>query len=101
MLPPIFRPRPDALTRISMAMGCVMLRWHNPDDLFEQAQSAEEVGDIAEVERLYRLLMKSDPTDASARFNLVRNVEAEAALRTAARIDPTFAQAWYNLGDLL
>ena len=81
---------------------------HNPDDLFERAQSAEEVGDIAEAERLYRILMKSDPTDASAPFNLGnmlrargRNVEAEAALRAATRVDPTFAEAWYNLGDLL
>ena len=76
--------------------------------MFERAQSAEEVGDIAEAERLYRLLMKSDPTDASAPFNLgnmlrghARNVEGEAALRAATRADPTFAEAWYNLGDLL
>jgi tetratricopeptide (TPR) repeat protein len=81
---------------------------HNPDDLFEQAQSAEEAGDVAEAERLYRLLMKSDPTDASAPFNLGnmlrangRNVEAEAALRLATRADRTFADAWYNLSDLL
>jgi tetratricopeptide (TPR) repeat protein len=81
---------------------------HNPDDLFEQAQSAEEAGDIAEAERLYRLLMKSDPTDASAPFNLGnmlrangRNVEAEAALRLATCADRTFADAWYNLSDLL
>jgi tetratricopeptide (TPR) repeat protein len=80
----------------------------NPDDLFEQAQSAEEAGDIAEAERLYRILMRSDPTDASAPFNLGnmlradgRNVEAEAALRAATRVDPTFADAWYNLSDLL
>ena len=81
---------------------------HNPEDMFEQAQSAEEAGDIAEAERLYRILMKSDPTDASAPFNLgnllrasSRNVEAEAALRVATRTDPTFADAWYNLIDLL
>jgi tetratricopeptide (TPR) repeat protein len=29
------------------------------------------------------------------------NVEAEAALRAATRVDPTFADAWYNLSDLL
>ena len=51
---------------------------HNPDDLFEQAQSAEEVGDIAEAERLYRILMKSDPTDASAPFNLGNLLRAYA-----------------------
>jgi tetratricopeptide (TPR) repeat protein len=80
----------------------------NSDDLFEQAQSAEEAGDIAEAERLYRILMKSDPTDVSAPFNLGnmlraegRNVEAEAALRAPTRADPTFADAWYNLSDLL
>jgi len=85
-------------------------RQHNPDadDLFEQAQLAGEADDIAEAERLYRILKKSDPTDASAPFNLGnmlrangRNVEAEAAFRNATSVDPTFAEAWYNLGDLL
>jgi tetratricopeptide (TPR) repeat protein len=77
---------------------------HDPDALFQQAQAAEENGGFAEAERLYRILMKSDPTDASAAFNLGnllrsrgRNVEAEAALRTATDVDPTFAEAWYNL----
>jgi tetratricopeptide (TPR) repeat protein len=30
-----------------------------------------------------------------------RRVEAEAALRAATRADPMFAEAWYNLSDLL
>jgi tetratricopeptide (TPR) repeat protein len=30
-----------------------------------------------------------------------RFAEAEAAFKTATRVDPEFAQAWYNLGDLL
>jgi tetratricopeptide (TPR) repeat protein len=30
-----------------------------------------------------------------------RKVEAEVALRTATRADPMFAEAWYNLSDLL
>jgi len=58
----------------------------NADALFEQAQAAEETGEVAEAERLYRLLMKCDPTDAAPPFNLGnmlrahgRNVEAEAA----------------------
>jgi tetratricopeptide (TPR) repeat protein len=81
---------------------------HDPDELFDQAHAAEQMGDSAEAERLYRLLMKSDPTDASAPFNLgnmlraaARTVEAEAALRAATRANPAFAEAWYNLADLL
>ena len=79
-----------------------------PSELFEQALLAEANGGIAGAERLYRILMKSDPSDASAPFNLgnllravSRNVEAEAALRAATRADPTFVEAWYNLSDLL
>jgi tetratricopeptide (TPR) repeat protein len=30
-----------------------------------------------------------------------RNVEAEGTLRAATRVDPNFAEAWFNLGDLL
>ena len=80
----------------------------DPDDLFDRAHAAQQMGDIAEAERLYRLLMKGYPTDASAPFNLgnmlrgaARIVEAEAALRAATRANPAFAEAWYNLADLL
>ena len=43
---------------------------HDPDALFQQAQAAEEAEHFNEAERLYCILMKSDPTDASAAFNL-------------------------------
>ena len=79
---------------------------HDLDELFSSAQAAEQAGDIAEAERFYSVLMKSN--DPSAAFNLGnmlracgRNVEAEAALHAATRVDPAFAEAWYNLGDLL
>ena len=80
----------------------------DPDELFDRAHAAEQMGNVAEAERLYRLLMKADTTDASVPFNLGnmlrgagRTVEAEAALRTATRANPAFAEAWYNLSDLL
>jgi tetratricopeptide (TPR) repeat protein len=80
----------------------------NADAVFEQAQAAEDTGNVAEAERLYRVLLKCDPSDAAPPFNLGnmlrangRKVEAEAAFRAATYADPTFAEAWYNLSDLL
>ena len=81
---------------------------NNPDDLFEQVQLAEEAGDTTEAERLYRLLMKSDPTEHQHRSALETSCGAVPAmskpkrqLRAATRVDPTFADAWYNLSALL
>jgi hypothetical protein len=42
---------------------------------------AEERGDIAEAERLYRVLMKTDPTGASAPFNLGNMLRGRWSLR--------------------
>ena len=50
----------------------------SPDDLFARTQSAEQSGDIVEAERVYRLLIRSDPADASAPFNLGNMLRAHA-----------------------
>ncbi len=78
------------------------------DLAFEQAQSAEEVGDTAGAETLYRRTMQLDPSDPAAGLNLgnllrdqKRMVEAEAAYRWAIKADLHFAPAWHNLADLL
>src|SRR5690349_6236145 len=80
----------------------------DPDALFAAAQAAEDEQDAATAERLYRRLMKADPADAAARFNLAnllraggRTVESEALYREAVKVDPDFAGAWYNLADVL
>ena len=80
----------------------------SPDDLFEQAQAAEEAKDTEAAQRLYRRVMRIDPGDPTAAFNLGnllrsagRKVEAEAAYRAATEADPRFAEAWYNLADVL
>ena len=78
------------------------------DALFEQAQSAEEAKDIDTAQRLYRRVMRMDPRDPAAAFNLGnllrslgQKVEAEAAYRAATKADAGFAEAWYNLADIL
>ena len=78
------------------------------DELFEQAQAAEEGKDIETAQRLYRKVMRLDPSDPAAAFNLGNvlrsaghKVEAEAAYRAATKADPRFAEAWYNLADVL
>lgn len=80
----------------------------DPDQLFEQAEAAEEAGDLDAAERLYRRIVKIDTSDVATGFNLAdllkrrgRLVDAEATYRACVRDDPGFAEAWYNLADLL
>jgi tetratricopeptide (TPR) repeat protein len=75
---------------------------------FVTAQAAEEAGDLITAERLYTRVMKLDPAEPTAAFNLGnvlragrRNLEAEAAYGAAVKADPSFAAAWYNLADML
>jgi tetratricopeptide (TPR) repeat protein len=80
----------------------------DPDRVFERAQAAEDAGDFATAERLYRRAMNIDASDPAAPFNLAnllrssgKTVEAEALYRDAVKADPSFAAAWYNLADIL
>jgi tetratricopeptide (TPR) repeat protein len=81
---------------------------NDADAVFEEAQAAEERNDTATAERLYRRVMKMDPADPAAPFNLGnvlrssgRSLEAETAYRAAVKADHEFALAWYNLADVL
>lgn len=78
------------------------------DTVFTQAQAAEENGDLALAEQLYRRAMTIDPGDPAAPFNLGnllrasgRKPQAEAAYRAAVKADKRFAPAWYNLAHML
>lgn len=78
------------------------------DNTFAQARFAEEAGDASTAESLYRRVMKLDPHDPVAGFNLGnllrgerRLVEAESAYRWAVKADPYYAPAWHNLADML
>jgi tetratricopeptide (TPR) repeat protein len=78
------------------------------DAAFEEALAAGEGEDWESAERLYRLVMKLDPEETAAPFNLAnifcaqnKSVEAEALYREAVARDPEYAEAWYNLGGLL
>jgi tetratricopeptide (TPR) repeat protein len=86
----------------------VAQQFEDPDAIFEEAQSAEEGGDIEAAARLYRRIMRIDPKDPAAAFNMGnllrgsgRRTEVEAAYRAATKADSSFAEAWYNLADVL
>ncbi len=78
------------------------------DTAFAEALAAEENDEIAVAERLYRKVMRIDPSEPAAAFNLgnilraaERHLEAETAFRAAVKADPQYALAWFNLADVL
>lgn len=101
----------EQMTGRTDATGQFMLPVAVPDDdsdaLFEGALAAEEHGDAATAEQLYRRVLRTAAADVDAMFNLGnllraagRTVEAESIYRDAVKADIHFAQAWYNLADL-
>jgi tetratricopeptide (TPR) repeat protein len=76
-----------------------------PDDLFEQAVSFEEAGDLDGATRAYQECLLQDGPDSVTCFNLANVLSAsgrsEAAVeryRQAVELKPTYAAAWNNLG---
>lgn len=78
------------------------------DAIFEAAEDAEQEGDLATAEELYRRCVSLDRHDPIAPFNLAnvlwesgRVREASLYLQVAVCADPNFAEAWYNLANLM
>jgi tetratricopeptide (TPR) repeat protein len=74
------------------------------DELFEQAEEAEDLGDWSKAERLYRRHLDRDRKDPTAAYNLGnmlyrlgREHDARLWLQHAVGLDPSFAEGWYNL----
>jgi tetratricopeptide (TPR) repeat protein len=99
--------------RLAELDGQLRLPLANPgnpsvDEVFEAAEEAEQAGDLAAAEALYRRCVGLDKSDPIAPFNLAnvlreqgRPREAKSYLQLALAIDPRFADAWYNLALLL
>jgi tetratricopeptide (TPR) repeat protein len=99
--------------RLAELDGQLRLPLANPgnpsvDEVFEAAEDAEQAGDLAAAEALYRLCVGLDRSDPIAPFNLAnvlrergRTSEAKSYLQLALAVDPKFADAWYNLALLL
>ncbi len=78
------------------------------EELFTEAEAAEEGGDHDVAAALYQRCLAIDPSDAIAAFNRAnclraagRAAEAVHDYHRAVKRDPGFAEAWFNLAGLL
>lgn len=78
------------------------------EELFAEAEAAEEGGDYNEAAAIYRRYLAIDRTDSVAAFNRAnclraagRKAEAVHDYARAIKLDPTFAEAWFNLAGLV
>jgi tetratricopeptide (TPR) repeat protein len=76
-------------------------------ELYDMAEAAEQVGDWAGAERLYRRCIQADPNDALSHYNCAnalrqqnRPQEAAILFARATALDPQLADGWYNLACL-
>jgi tetratricopeptide (TPR) repeat protein len=97
------------LVEVDGQMRLPLPRTDNPsvDELFENAEEAEQAGDLTTAEALYRRCIALDRSDPIALFNLAnvlcaqdRGAAARLYLQLAASLDPGLAEAWYNLALL-
>jgi tetratricopeptide (TPR) repeat protein len=98
-----------ALGELDGQMRLPLPRTDNPsvDELFENAEEAEQASDLALAEALYRRCIALDRDDPIALFNLAnvlcaqdRPAAAKFYLQLAVATDPGLAEAWYNLALL-
>ncbi|WP_027052294.1 tetratricopeptide repeat protein [Mesorhizobium erdmanii] len=78
------------------------------EDLFAEAEAAEEGGDHDGAAALYLRCLAIDPSDAIAAFNRANCLRAGGHAADAAhdyaraiKLDPAFVEAWFNLAGLM
>ncbi|UCI06348.1 tetratricopeptide repeat protein [Mesorhizobium sp. B1-1-8] len=78
------------------------------EDLFAEAEEAEEEGRHDDAASLYQRCLAIDPRDAVAAFNRAnclrgagRAAEAAHDYARAIKLDPGFVEAWFNLAGLM
>lgn len=78
------------------------------EDLFAEAEGAEEEDRHDDAAALYQRCLAIDPTDAIAAFNRAnclrgtgRTTEAAHDYARAIKLDPAFVEAWFNLAGLM
>lgn len=78
------------------------------EELFAEAEAAEEEGRHDEAASLYQRCLAMDPGDAFAAFNRAnslraagRQIEAAHDYARAIKLDPSFVEAWFNLAGLM
>ncbi|QND63464.1 tetratricopeptide repeat protein [Mesorhizobium loti] len=78
------------------------------EELFAEAEAAEEGGDHDGAAALYQRCLAIDPSDAIAAFNRANCLRAGGHAADAAhdyisaiKLDPAFVEAWFNLAGLM
>ncbi|TCN29375.1 tetratricopeptide repeat protein [Sinorhizobium americanum] len=78
------------------------------EELFAQAEEAEEEGEYGEAAAVYQRYLAIDRTDSVAAFNRANclraaghELDAAHDYARALKLDPSFAEAWFNLAGLM